>query len=239
MAKRTNTTTTGAAAKRRTPEMATQAAGTAHPFIDATPQFLWTYHPERWAVIAGKLVPSLQKVPLLAGVNRVEIDPAGRVRFAAARARLEEEGRTVIPYEWAPDGESYLQCLDTRPEGKKDVHEAWISVFEEATVGGANTSPDDEAYAEWLDGLVKAGKLPPCDVNTARRLLDKSTERLEKARADAAKLGGHGGASIRARALEIEAKVLEAYVTSGKAAKVAAKKKAAASLDGDDVPGGV
>src|SRR5687768_10615065 len=121
--------------------MATQASGITHPHIDATPVFLWTFHPERFTVIAGQLVPGLQKVPLVAGVNGVEVDKDKRVHFARCRARLEEEGRTVIPYEWAPDGTSYLLCLETKPPGtKSELFDAWISVFESADVGATETS---------------------------------------------------------------------------------------------------
>lgn len=229
MATRTETGT-ASKAKKRTPDMATQAKGATHPYIEATPCFLWTYNQDRWTVIAGKLVPSLHKVPLVAACNGVEIDSKGAVRFSRVRARLEDEGRTVIPYDWAPDGESYLQCLDCRPEGKASVQEAWISVFESADVGGTETSSDDEAYADWLDSLVKSGKLPSCTPNLAKRMLDKANERLEKAKADAAKLGGHGQASIRALALQSEVDALTAHVNANKGIKAKAKAKAAPTI---------
>ena len=233
MAKRTSTNEV-AQAKRRTPDMATQETGANHPFISATPPYYWTFHPERWTVVAGKLVPSLMTSHLISGVNNVEIDRNGSVRFANARAKLEEQGITLIPWNWAPDGISYLQCLDTRPGGTRDAQEAWISVFESADVGGQETSCDEEAYAEWLSSLVATGKLPGCSANVARKMLDAATERLEKARADAAKLGGHGGASIRAKALEVEVKVLAQHVKTNQAEKAQAKQRAMPSVDAQE-----
>lgn len=219
--------------KRRAPEMATRATGIAHPFLDVTPAFYLTFHPSRWTIIAGQLVPGLQKFPLAAGVNNVEISKDGRVHFAAARAKLETEGRTVIPWEWAPDGVSYLECVDTRPGGGRDVLETWISVFETADPGRSETSPDEDAYAGWLTGLVKAGKLPACSLAVARQMLDRASERLGTAQAEAAKLGGHGRAGIRAKALEIEVAVLDKYVRGVKAEVVKAKARRTPQVEAD------
>ena len=215
-----------ASSKPRTPEMATQAAGISHPYLEVTPPFYLVFHPNRWTVLDGKLVPALQRVPLAAGVNGIEVDGGGRIRFARVRAQLESEGRMVVPYDWAPDGESYLQCLDTRPNGSKDVAETWITVFETAGAGARKTSPGEAAYAAWLTKLISDGKLSTCPLAIANEKLDRASDRLEVARADAAKLGGHGRASIRARALEAEVKVLEDYVNGlqGEKAKVKTKR---------------
>lgn len=226
MAERTSDQTQ--AAKRRTPAMATQAGGAAHPFMDAAPPFYWTFHPERWTIIAGKLVPGLQKFPLVDGVNNVSVRKDGAIAFATARAKLEEEGRTLIPWSWAPDGESYIQCVDTRPRGGKEVVEAWISVFESADIGGSETTSDDEAYAEWLTSLIEDGKLPACTPNVASRMSDKANERLGQAEAEAAKLGGKGRAAIRAKALAVETEVLGAAVNANKAKRAGVKAKAKA-----------
>lgn len=234
----TRITGTADSQKPRAPEMATQATGIAHPFLDVTSPYYLVFHPGRWTVIAGQLVPGLQKVILAAGVNNVEVDKDGRVHFAAARARLETEGRTLVPWTWAPDGVSYLQCIDTRPGGGKDILETWISVFETADPGRTETSSDEEAYAEWLTNLVKTGKLPACSLAVARQMLDRASERLATAQADAAKLGGHGKASIRAKALEAEVEVLDKYVRSGKADAVKAKTKRTPTVQAEAAGGG-
>lgn len=225
--------------KRRTPVMATDATGAIHPYLEVLPPYYLAFDPERWTVIAGSLVPALQHIPLVTGVNRVEVQPkTGAVRFAACRARLEEEGRTLIPWAWAPDGESYLQCIDTRPNGSKEVQETWISVFESVDVAGRETTPDEEAYAAWLTSLVDSGKLPPCSANVAKKMLSSASERLEKAKAEAAKLSGHGGASIRARALQAEVDALSAYLAKLKSNRVVAKPKTRALPAVDEVSDG-
>lgn len=230
MAQRTESVTTPQD-KRRTPEMATQVTGASHPCIDQAAPFYYLFHADRWIVIGGKLVPSLIRFPLTPGVNGVETEKNGRVKMAGARPKIEELGRMIVPWEWAPDGVSYMRCVDTRPGNGPNVVETWISVFEEAYVGARETSPDEEAYAEWLEGLVLKGKIPPCHADTARRMRDRAIERLEKTRADAAKTGGHGAAAVRVKQLEAEVAVLDAVVSRQKSEKVAAKAKRAPTVD--------
>jgi len=230
MAQRTEPSTPSAG-KRRAPEMATQVAGSTHPAIDEYAPFYLVFHPDRWVVINGRLVPSLQKLPLMAGVNGIDVEKGGRIRFAAARTRLEEEGRRVVPWEWAPDGESYLQCLDTRPGGGKEIKETWISVFETANIGARETSPNEDEYAEWLEGLVKSGRLPACPIDTARRMLDKARERWQKSLAEANKNGGAGPAAIRAEMIKAEVEALQAIVDGHKAERAKAKPRRAPTVE--------
>lgn len=207
-----------------TPAFATQDHGLGHPWVDPAPPFILVYSPQRYMVLAGKVVPSLSRMPLIAGVNRVDVDRDGRIRFAAARARLEEEGRIPIPYEWGPKGDSYLQTVETRPNGSAAIHTAHITVFETCHAGDRDVTPDEKAYAGWLAGLVKAGKLPPCPPHLARRMLEKAQERFEEAEAMSAK---HGGRST-VRAGQLKEHLGPLRKLAGKGAKVAA---APASLD--------
>lgn len=220
----------GTATKRK-PEFATRVTGANHPHLDATPPYLLTFHAQRWMVMAGKLVPSLQAVPLVAGVNCVDIDKDGRVHFAKTRARLEEEGRVVVPYEWAPDGESYIRPVDTRPDGGVNIVEAWISVFEHATNGSRSTTTDEDAYAAWLESLVASGKLPKCETSVIQRMHDQAENRAQEARAQAAKNGGNGRAALRARAIEAELEVLAAALAEAKKTRAPMKAKAPPKLD--------
>jgi hypothetical protein len=231
MAERVSTPTREPNNKPRVPVMATSATGSAHPHIDASAMYVWTFHPERWLVMAGELVPDLQRFVLENGVNRVEVDKAGRIHFAEARARLEREGRTVIPYEWAPDGESYLNAIDTRPGGGPAVVTTYISVFESVDVGGRATTCDEEAFAAWLAELVKAGRIPKCTANVARRLLDTKTEQLERARGEMLNPKQKGAATVRARVLEKEVEVLTKYVEGLTEERRKAQPKGRATAD--------
>lgn len=214
---RTNKAETGT--KTYTPEFATKDHGLGQPWIPASPPYILVYSPQRWMVMDGRLVPMLSQLPLVGGVNRVEVDKDGRVRFASARARLEEEGRIPVPYEWGPNGESYLRQVETRPNGSKTIQTAYISVFESVHAGDRQPSSDDAAYATWLESLVTSGKLPPCPPHLARRMGEKAVELAEEAEAMSTKNGGR--ATIRARQLGVKVDVLAKAAGAGP--KVAGK----------------
>lgn len=212
MAKRASPPTSSTASSA-TPDVMTGSSGATLPHLEVAPPFLFVFNSRRWGVQCGKLIPSLHKIPLVAGVNQVEQTNDGKLKLANLRARLETEGRTVVPWDWAPDGSSYLQSIETRPGGSPHVvAKTWISVFETAEAGGEETNPDEDAYVDWVDGLVQKKRLPACSLPVAKKLLEDATKRLAKARADAAKLGGHGAPLIRAESILKEVEVLEAYV---------------------------
>lgn len=227
MASRTESTPK--AGGKRAPEFASQQTGATHPLVEVRAPYILTHHPGRWAVLAGRLVPQLGKLPLVAGVERIEVERAtGRIRMAAARAKLEEEGRIVIPYEWAPDGVSYLQCVATKPG--RDVQETWLSVFESAHLGDGQTSTDIDAYAEWLESLVTSGKIPACQPHVIDRMLDSVRERLAVASAELAKSGGQGPIARRVELLTEQLKVLESHAS--KRGPKAASKKSVPVMEG-------
>lgn len=212
-------------ASARVPSVATSASGQSHTQIDVSPMFLLVFHPRRWMVLAGKLVPALSRQPLADGVNRIEIERSGRVRLAHYRARLEAEGRTIVPFEWAPDGESYLDRVDTRPGGRPTVVETWISVWEEAPVGASQTVSDEAGYAKWLEGLVKSGKLPGCPIDVIEHMLEAAEARAARAAVVAARNQGASGSAVRAEQLKQEVEVLKTALTSCREARTMASKK--------------
>jgi hypothetical protein len=217
---------------KRTPDFATSATGLTHPFLLDSPQFIWIFHPRRWQVIGGRLVPALSIQQMKAGVNGIAIRD-GKVLFANVRAKLETQGRRVIPYEWAPDGESYMNVVETKPGGRDEIAEAWISVFETATVGSAKTETDQEAYAAWLDSLVSSGKLPPCPYDVAATLLTKAKKKLAIAQQILARSNGAGTHAFRVEAAEAEIAVLETYLRKARGEKVAPKRNAKRTLEED------
>ena len=204
---------TSAGPNRVTPEFTTKDNGYSDPWIDATPQFIYTCHPARWRVIDGRLVPLLGKQVLVDGVNNIEMDARGRVRFGACKNKMEDEGWLFIPYEWGPGGDSYLQAVETRPGGSRDLRTAYISVWESAYAGDTTTYGDLTAYVDWLSGVVKAGKIPPCPPQVARRMLEKAEERLSEANALFVK-HGDAASQTRAAAYAVEVKALKAAAGS-------------------------
>lgn len=216
---------------KRTPEFASSSKGVTHPYIEPTPPYVLAYVPQRWTVLGGKLVPQLATVPLVAGVNQIEYDKDGRVKFAQARSRLEEEGRTLIPYEWGPDGESYIQCVETKPGGSTTIADAWISAFQTAHVGSSTCETDIDAYVAWLESLVTSGKLPPCLPHRISEMLTAAKERHAEAQAQAAKDGGRS--ALRADELGAVVAVLEAAFKKARPAKAQTQKAKTPDLGGE------
>ena len=205
----------GALGRAYQPAFAQHSTGATHPFCEVMSPFVLVYNPLRWTVISGRLIPALHKTTLEPGVNRIEMDHKGRVRFAAARTKINDEGRTVIPYEWGPDGESYVQVVETRPNGRASVQETYLYTWETAALGDTRISVDEDAYAEWATSLITDGKIPACPPYVARRLADKIASRLEEDEARAAKGGeGSGAAKLRARKLRVDLDVIQKAINA-------------------------
>ena len=204
---------------RVTPDFATQESGATAPFCDPSPPFVLVFNPRRWLVMDGKLIPSLHKMPLEAGVNRVGVARDGRILFADARARIEEKGRTLVPYAWGPEG-SYLQAVTCRPNGGKNTATAHMTVWERAALGDTETYTDEAAYTQWVASLVDEGKLPACPPYFARRMLERARGKLAEAQARAEKGGpGSGSAKLRVDALQAEVDALSKAVIKGEPVK--------------------
>jgi len=216
MAKELTTGQAAGAMELVTPEFSTRSTGITEPFLPANPPFLLVFDPMRWTVMQGLLIPGLITVPLERGVQNVDMGKDKKYRIAALRAKIEDQGRRIIPYAWAPNGTSYIQKVTTRPEGRRDTAVAHISVWEKYEPGSRDTYPDEKAYAEWAAGLVAPDKLPACPPHVARRMLEKVEERLREEQAKAEKGGaGSGSASLRAKALAEEFDVLSKAASTG------------------------
>jgi hypothetical protein len=224
MAERTSepTPATDGGPKRVTPAFFSRDDGTGLPTIDASKPYILAHHPNRWMVMDGRLVPSPSAFRLVDGCNRVRVAPDGRVHFADAQAKLQDAGFRLIPYEHGPGGESYLQEVDTRPDGRSAVVKATISVWETAHAGDSNTELDEKAYADWLEELVKTNRIAACQPHVARRMLASAQASLADAeeKKAAGKLTDHG----RIDALKLEIQVLSK--AAGKGDKVKGTKSA-------------
>jgi hypothetical protein len=195
-----------------TPGFTSTVLGVRDPFVDAAPMFCLVFHPLRWIVMRGRLIPSLQTFPLMAGVQGVSLDKDGNHRFAGARAKIEESGRRMVPFEWGPGG-SYIQEIKTRPNGRGEPRNTYLSIFERALAGDTATSCDEDAYASWVASLVDTGKLPGCPPAVARRMREAVEQKLHREEALAEKGGnGAGAASIRARSHRVALEVLTAAI---------------------------
>jgi hypothetical protein len=211
----------GATGRAFSPPFANHSTGATHPFCEVMSPFVLAHNPIRWMVQGGRLIPALHKITLEQGVNHIQKDREGRISFARARTKLNEEGRTVIPYEWGPNGESYVQVVDTRPQGKQTVRETYLYFSETAALGDTRIIFDEDAYSEWAHGLVTSGKLAPCPPYIAQRIADKLAKSLEDNEARASKGGeGSGAAKLRARKLRADLEVVTAAIDSVKPKRV-------------------
>jgi hypothetical protein len=191
-----------------TPEFATRDTGAHLPAVELRPMFMLKFHPMRWTVIAGRLVPALGRIALIDGCDRIAKAKDGKIRFADARAKAEENGWTLIPYNKGPGGRSYLRKIRTRPD--KTELDTYLTVFEEAFVGSTLTSTDDEAYARWLRSLVDSGFLPDCPPHLAEIMLTHAAADLADAQAKVRL--GHAALIPRAEALAVVVEALGEHV---------------------------
>lgn len=201
---------TGPSRKAFTPEMAQASYGHEYPRVPVTPPFLYVYNPQRWALIDGRVLPSLHKVPLMRGLNGVT-KQGGRWRLARLRDKLESQGRTMIPWEWGPDGESYVAAVDTR-DRHGNILTTYVSAFSETYAGSSVLGADVKAYADWIEALITDGRLPKPQPYIVERLLTSKRAALS----DALTAQRHHHTEQRAEVianLEVEVKQLEAMVT--------------------------
>ena len=201
---------TGVQGEAYTAPWATRDDGPGHPAIDPSPPFVLMFHPQRWAIMAGKLIPGLAKLPLVDGSARVHFDRDGNIHFADARADLEKRGWRVVPEQWGPGG-SYCRKVKTLPRGSLTPRDAFISFSETAYPGDPKTHSNDQVYATWAESLVTSGRLPRCSPHIAERLLAQArTEMMDVAQRQSKQPTGAGAVELDALTTKIA--VLEAAI---------------------------
>jgi len=212
------------------PEVATTDHGHAYPRLPQSPPFLLVADSQRWHVMGGRVVPALHQQALAPGVDLVTADGRGRWQLARLRARIEEQGRTIVPVEAAPDGVSYIQRVDTKVGS--EVRDTYITVWETAHAGDTRTSTDIDAYSTWCAGLVDDGYIAPCPPYRLSRMLEDARTSLMHAEA------AYRRTETPTHAQQVEAckaniEVIEkALGTEPKGKKVAGKSVVPAGVEG-------
>jgi len=145
------------------------------PKLPPSPPFYLAWHPTRWVVLDGQVVPSLRRVNLQPGVNHVTRTREGRYRVGALRAHLEERGWSIVPYAKGPSG-SYVKRVRTGlgPEGGYAHLTSWETAYPGSDAVGSDTS----GYALWVASLVADGTVGPCPPYIADRLRDRHQSTL-------------------------------------------------------------
>lgn len=136
-----------------------------HP---ANSPFRFRFHPKRWGVMAGKLVPMLHKWTIEPGLGGVERDGAWR----RAAAQMQEKGWILIPLDVDGPGTSYVK---TYPVAGGTLHlPRWAMVW----AGSDQVGCRDEDYAAWLQSLVERGVVPGPAPYVLTALIEKQEARL-------------------------------------------------------------
>lgn len=145
--------------------------------------FQLVHNPERWTVMAGKVIPQFGRLPLIGGVNGVDAvkraDGTTRVMAGAAKADLAEKGRIVIPVNAIPahhqrgDVKSYLW----QPQGRPDLT---LLIYTRVYPGSDQMDVDVPAYLEFCQHLVDTGLIDPPPTFVLRRMADKQRDRVAK-----------------------------------------------------------
>jgi hypothetical protein len=130
------------------PKLDDGVEGARAPKLGPRAPALLRYHPERWGVIEGQVVPICAHVHLRAGVHRVRQRKDGTFLRREAEADWEERGWRIIPHD--VDGRSYLRELAPGHYGTR---------WEQAHAGSTRVTSDTAGYARWLRSLIASGKV--------------------------------------------------------------------------------
>lgn len=165
------------------------------------PAFRYGHLPSRWRVLAGKVVPALSKIPLTAGSQHVQKAENGALSTNRQRTTLLDRGFTLIPFDVAPNGESYVDKFQTRPP-ESSVQTSYCSCFETTVIGSDSLEVDEEALADWLEGLVAKGIIAKPAPSVLRKKAMSVRKRLAKAEGEVAH--GQGAKALYVEELKQE-----------------------------------
>lgn len=205
--------------------------------VEGSHPFQFKFHPSRWDIIGGKVMPVLGKLKYAPGVDGVDLsrrDANGKQRpiMGIARAQSRERGWLTIPVDAIPDkwanadgSKSYLK----RPDGRPDVT---ISIFETVFSDSNIIESNTAMYVEWMEWLISEEIIPPCPPHTLRALLSKKQETALREADMAAKFPSHEPDYKRAQKdVAIVEAALEAAESKVGAKKARPSKSSAVRLD--------
>lgn len=169
--------------------------GPPPPKLPSGPDFLLKAHPERWTVMAGKVVPALAKLLIQAGTNGIVLGRDKRPKLDEVLLDQARNRWTVIPWDVGGPGTSYLR----KPKGTEARLLAWEKCFS----GSERIVCDDVGYAAWCEKLVERGTIAPPQPYVLERMIAQRREEAEQ-------LEGQNGGSHRRGLLLAEIAVIEA-----------------------------
>jgi hypothetical protein len=141
--------------------------------LKTSPFVLW-FHPSRWCVIEGEVVPQLQQFHLIPGVCNFTIGSDKKPKIQKHKLEKMEADWIMVEYSWGPNG-SYIKQLDARIDGTNETTKIYLPVWCNAIAGSTATKVASGAYAAWLKSLLASGKLPYPDPYIGETKLDEVT----------------------------------------------------------------
>jgi hypothetical protein len=195
--------------------------------IEASTPFIYVAHPERWMVLAGKVLPLLGKVKIRKGQNGIITDRHGNlIGVRAAIARKEERGWSHVPLDSVPPqdrtpGEpvSYL-CT---PQGRPDAH---VSIYTRLYPGATVADCDEAGWVRFLEYQLTQGVIPPCPIYVLERMAQAEEDKRNKAADEARSVPSRAvdaerhGAALAAIRKEIAKRTKKAKPVKKQAARV-------------------
>lgn len=222
MAANLTTPTPAAAPVSHVPGASQRDHGHEYPTTPVAPEFALVYEPGRWMVLAGRVVPDLIEQPLEAGSNGLSQSAPGKWRFAAWKSKLEEQNRTLIPWELGPDG-SYCVGYDTRHPQTGQISRSYMSAFCTVYPGDSKVHANTEAYAAWLQSLIDNGHLPRPQQYLIREMLADRQQRIVALQREL-DLKPTTARGVRVEVMRAEIAALEALIEAQPKAKPAKAK---------------
>lgn len=150
--------------------------------LKAEPFLLW-FHPKRWCVIEGEVVPHLQQFPLVPGVCNYTIGRDGKPKITKHKLEKMEADWIMVEYSWGPGG-SYIKQVEARIDGTNETTKMYLSVFANAIAGSTAVKVSSKAYGAWLTSLIQKGLLPKPDAYIGEKKLEEVTNIINAMKRD-------------------------------------------------------
>jgi len=138
--------------------------------LPASPSFFLKWHPARWYMANGRLLPCLGKLVIEPGINGVD----ARGGHTIAKAEADRRGWTIIPWEVIPDG--YVRAYDVR--GGVAHMTRWERP--KAIGNRAIIKTDEKGYHAFLQHLLDEGIVPPPDPDIVDAMSDVQRSRISR-----------------------------------------------------------
>lgn len=142
--------------------------------VDSSPDFLYKFHPHRWALFGKKLLPVLGRLKLEPGIANIGTKKETEVAIASAL----KEGWKIIDAKHGPkDDNGRASYVRAYPGKKGAVH---LTAFEDVSVVGNRVSikANEEAYQAWLENLIEKKVIDKVEPEVVDSMIDFQEKKI-------------------------------------------------------------